>query len=93
MSDLISRQAALQIIDDYIDGSFAWGAIRAKVSKLPAADRPPGKWILKDVPAPGWVQCECSVCGDYRIVPDHEDDWFSRNFCPNCGAKMDGGTK
>ena len=28
---------------------------------------------------------ECSACGERRMI--------THNFCPNCGAKMDGGTE
>lgn len=38
--------------------------------------------------------CEyvCSVCGKPNIV-DEFDDSYLPNFCPNCGARMDGGDK
>lgn len=41
MNDLISRQDALKIIDNYIDGSFEWGAMRLKLKRLPSAQQ----WI------------------------------------------------
>ena len=47
-----------------------------------------GRWEpRKDVP--GFVQC--SVCHDCNIYDDWPDGkkW---NYCPNCGAKMDGGS-
>ena len=43
-----------------------------------------GRWIPTE--APFMNECEdCSVCG-YRTVWGHR-----YNYCPNCGAKMDGG--
>lgn len=43
-----------------------------------------GRWVPTKVPFMN--ECEdCSVCG-YRTVWGHR-----YNYCPNCGAKMDGG--
>lgn len=43
-----------------------------------------GRWV--QTKAPFMNECEdCSVCG-YRTVWGHR-----YNYCPNCGAKMDGG--
>lgn len=43
-----------------------------------------GRWV--PTKAPFMNECEdCSVCG-YRTVWGHR-----YNYCPNCGAKMDGG--
>ena len=57
------------------------------IDREPPADVAPvrhGRWI--PTKAPFMNECEdCSVCG-YRTVWGHRD-----NFCPNCGAKMDGG--
>lgn len=55
-----------------------------------------GKWIETQEPL-GWcdVDCaECSVCHESWIIDedssidDYECMW---HYCPNCGAKMDGG--
>lgn len=58
-----------------------------EVDKIPAADVAPvvhGKW--KPTEYPIMSECEdCSECG-YRTVYGH-----GFKFCPNCGAKMDGG--
>lgn len=40
-----------------------------------------GRWI-KLAEAPEWDQRRCTVCGDVSCC--------QRNYCPNCGAKMDG---
>lgn len=55
----------------------------------PAADVAPvrhGRWIEQEKYTFG-VMYDCSICGD-RIL----DNGHSWNYCPNCGAKMDGDT-
>ena len=92
MSDTISRQAAIEVIDavfpvdpmksEYAQG-IACGASLAKtyVEQLPAAqpERKTGRWIEK--PHVHGV-AYCSLC-DYEL---HTND---TNFCPNCGAEME----
>ena len=57
------------------------------IINIPAANVAPvrhGRWVPTE--APFMNECEdCSVCG-YRTVWGHR-----YNYCPNCGAKMDGG--
>ena len=61
------------------------------LSKIPTADVAPvrhGKWIITDHTEYG-VEAKCSECG-YEMI-------FGRchigKYCPDCGAKMDGGNK
>lgn len=48
-----------------------------------------GKWVEKE--GQDWKyskEYNCSVCGKYRLVTNPAGwEW---NYCPNCGAKMDG---
>lgn len=44
-----------------------------------------GRWIEQEKYTFG-VMYDCSIC-DNRIL----DNGYSWNYCPNCGAKMDGG--
>ena len=44
-----------------------------------------GKWVEKEKYTFG-IMYDCSLCED-RIL-DNGHPW---NYCPNCGAKMDGG--
>lgn len=53
------------------------------IEDAPIIDAKPvrhGRWI-KMTEAPEWDQKRCSVCGDISCC--------QRNYCPNCGAKMD----
>lgn len=45
------------------------------------ADRPSGEWT---------DMCACSICG---FQPWYERDIHTLSYCPNCGAKMKGGTE
>lgn len=62
-------------------------AIKDIIRHIPAADVAPvkhGHWIQIDK-----NKCECSNCGIIVLIAvyPHGD----KNYCPNCGAKMDGG--
>jgi hypothetical protein len=64
-------------------------------AEIPAADVAPvvyGQWIR-----PHWKNnnycCDCSECGGEAMHRDYQ--WYKNGvypICPNCGAKMDGGT-
>ena len=57
-------------------------------SAKPIADVAPvrhGRWIEREKYTFGTMY-DCSIC-DNRIL----DNGHSWNYCPNCGAKMDGG--
>ena len=101
MAEYIERDALLQMVkpDDPVDEvnaiTIATGKylIRKFVSDAPAADVAPvrhGRWvqaICHEEFDDGFVnrvkEC-CSVC--------HAPNWRrTTNYCPNCGAKMDGG--
>ena len=57
----------------------------------PSVDAVPvvhGEWMLEDDRCFKNSVSKCSACGKrYQLAP------LSYNFCPNCGAKMDGGIK
>lgn len=62
-------------------------AIKDIIRHIPAADVAPvkhGHWIQIDK-----NKCECSNCGIIVLIAvyPHGD----KNYCPTCGAKMDGG--
>lgn len=45
-----------------------------------------GRWIRRETVLD--TECKCSVCGYKDFVPKHDNYWFRRKFCPNCGADM-----
>ena len=81
--------AVLDVYCDTPDIDLSGGKFEAAILKIPTADVAPvrhGRWL-------GWGKSgtptyenygTCSVCGeDAEIYTEH------RNYCPNCGAKMD----
>ena len=66
--------------------------------KVPAADVAPvvhGRWIEQEDPMQD-VYYTCSACKeDFYIETTGytEKDLFLYTYCPNCGAKMDGGVE
>ena len=103
MSDLISRQDAIEVLDggaellrrvlDDLDivgverRKYKWGlelfeSCISDMKELPSAEpRKKGKWI--QINAGYFDYVKCSQCGETL-------DW-GKNYCPNCGADMNGG--
>ena len=85
MNDYISRKALLDWVHEFYpeDKVFASAIINA-----PAADVAPvvhSRWEITDIEHAYGIKCYyCPECG--------EDEWRDNepNYCPNCGAKMDG---
>ena len=74
------------IHDKYSEGLYDGCEYDAHlIDEIPAANVAPvvhGRWI-----ATHDEFCSCSLCK----YPVHAA-WSQTNYCPNCGAKMDGGT-
>ena len=84
MDEYIDREAALMKLMQ--DGCSAKNL--QSISDMPAANVAPvrhGRWVEKEKYTFG-IMYDCSLCED-RIL-DNVHPW---NYCPNCGAKMDGG--
>lgn len=90
MDDLISRQAAIDIFDDYNvsveNGELeAYSRDRKMLCDLPSAqpERKTGKWLSENRTMDAfWV---CSVCG---FPSEAHAANIIYNYCPNCGADM-----
>lgn len=84
--DYISREDALKIAwDEYDDGTP--GDIPYRLERLPAADvieRKRGEWIHDYHYGLALPEHKCSICGEWEYSDEES------NYCPNCGAKMEG---
>ena len=89
MADLIDRQALLRDIKKYhlSDGKFQhWVEVQPAVEAEPVRH---GKWIdMADFE-------QCSSCSGTRLKEMQtvygKAIWIKTPYCPNCGARMDGG--
>ena len=95
MSDYISRQAAIDAIDEcYCGGEDSCGepwiykenAVEAiqMIEPIPPAEPKTGKWIRDG------HHIRCDQCGMYMCDTDREGDKIPNEFCPSCGVKMEG---
>ena len=105
MDEYIKREDLLELyrMDDPVlnkNGHVPLPVIRQNIMDIPAADVAPvrhGRWLNKKEWHLGrWVAwLECSCCGEH----DYNAEMYEMlpfgagpsNYCPNCGAKMDGG--
>lgn len=92
MADEYIRRAEALEITTRTCGDYA--AAFAEIRKLPAADVAPvvhGKWVHSryDRSSEQFDVVKCSRCGlEAYAMAYHVRDG---NYCPNCGARMDGG--
>ena len=104
MTEHIKKEQALKVMKNFerqcktpMECVLAVRAYNAILS-IPAADVAPvvrGKWLTPK------ALIECSECG-FGMFPDGyyfdhgecahaNESWFRPNYCPQCGARMDGG--
>lgn len=89
MSDLISRQAALDVVNDC-------GICIQKILDLPSAEPKKGKWESSDDPwkaVCSFSPCKTAICSVCKLDTFDRIDYAKKHykFCPYCGAKMEGG--
>ena len=98
MAEYIKRESVLAKIDEFVKQNIAHGfpvdvfdieMMKKMVEKLPAADVAPvvhGRIVgsLED----GRYRRRFSCCGEDATMITQ---WAWPKYCPNCGAKMDGG--
>lgn len=90
MADYIKREDAIKAVDNLCHVYYP--ANKAKLEAIPSADVQPvvhGKWYTKSKTRKGghgeaYFVYGCSLC--------KKQIKYKTDFCPNCGARMDGGT-
>ena len=88
MAEYIERELAIEALSR---GEGCGNVCRRAIERILAADVVPvrhGRWInaYPDIePNPMFMYGICSECGFEQGISKY------LNYCPNCGAKMDGG--
>lgn len=98
--EAFKRELFKVVITDDLYGMGVASGINIAVEKLnatPAADVVEvkhGHWkllIFKGGRRSGQAEAKCSICGRDAVYQITEEKWEFENYCPHCGAKMDGG--
>lgn len=81
MAEYIKKEAVKRLINNNFSG------LLAAIDSIPAADVAPvvhGWWNADEI---------CSLCGEKSTegLDATKWDYWLPNYCPHCGAKMDGG--
>ena len=83
MTDYIKRGD----VDTYFNNRNAWYNFYETLESIPSAN-------VESVRHGHWEQdghhIRCSECGTYFCRLDREGNSFPINYCPCCGARMDG---
>lgn len=101
MTEYIERDAAVKIAEKYgtCNGSVLGrhsdiaDIIASRIDAIPAADVAPvvhGEWVFKFEGAYKQRKGYCSVCGQHSGIGGIQKNQ-AKPFCPNCGAKTNGG--
>lgn len=91
MSDYIKREDTIQEVKAW--SMFGKDDLVSRLERLPSADAMPirhGRWIEHHHSKFGPLlndMIECSECHSY-FTREH---LIRNSYCPNCGARMDGG--
>jgi hypothetical protein len=92
MKEYIEKEAARDLMEQALADEWEIQYADDRLDEIPAADvvevrhgrwEPDEFWRNHDID-----YCVCSACQKYWI---HNGDQYDFNYCPNCGAKMDGG--
>ena len=97
MAEYIEREAAKGAVDHAMElTDTEFDIVCDYIDRIPAADIAPvrhGRWYSRG------GRFRCSVCDNKAFLKDiggtggwsHEYEQQKSPYCPNCGAKMDGG--
>ena len=103
MTDYIKRTDAVKIAEKYglANGSILGrhtglaDCIARDISGLPAADVAEvvhGEWLRSDDDWASLTTIQCSLCSEeWCFETDDDVSLLNYKYCPNCGARMDGG--
>ena len=86
------------LIENKFKNDISYNAFKNLVKRQPSVDVQPvrnGEWEERKVSDKNcideWQTACCSVCHKYHTTP-YMYYFDNYNYCPNCGARMDGAT-
>lgn len=98
--EFISRAEAVKAANEWVSEACMAPVMRVsrlfdKLAKVPAADVAPvvhGEWLRADDDWNSLTTIQCSLCSEeWCFETDDDVSLLNYKYCPNCGAKMDGG--
>ena len=87
MTEYIKKEDVLRAYEEVQRRNGPW-RFETLIESVPTADVAPlqhGRWIYDH-----WCEFKCSVCGEFSNSKPYRG---KENYCPNCGAIMDGKCK
>ena len=88
MGEYIKREAVIDLITRRYENPEI---CTQEINSIPAADVAPvvhGRWEYNPPTINTYGQLRCSICNWWTLDPSVDSSY---SYCPNCGAKMDGG--
>lgn len=89
MAEYIEREALMKELSESVE-PFNTGSVFRAIRKQAAADVAPvvhGRWEYIPQTLNTLSQLRCPFCGWWSLDPSIDSGY---NYCPNCGARMDG---
>lgn len=92
MNEYLSKEAVMQKFFERGSGYIDMLAVKILVDEIPVADVQTvkrGRWIKQEG---FWNKntVKCSLCGNYLDMNGVNGGRSDANYCPNCGARMEG---
>ena len=96
MAEYIEREATIELLRSLGSRDYRRekGTIQEAIKMISFSEYTPDADVAQ-VRHGRWEKAEnikpkCSACGEYHLFA--WTDYMKCNYCPNCGAKMDGGS-
>lgn len=91
MAEYIERIDAIKAVNKQNAFTMTRVALIDSLNSIPAADVATvvhGRWVFETATANTLSRIKCDICGWWTLDPSVDNSY---KYCPNCGAKMDGG--
>lgn len=86
MAEYINKDKAKRLL--HIEYAYAAEQLLDEISAADVAPVVHGRWVFETATANTLSRIKCDICGWWTLDPSVDNSY---KYCPNCGAKMDGG--